>query len=59
MDHDHASRNATAAAAAATTTVYCFGCQVLNELSLAVFFWDELFQVFGSTVQSDRVAGCS
>jgi hypothetical protein len=59
MDHDHASRNATAAAAAAATTVYCFGCQVLNELSLAVFFWDELFQVFGSTVQSDRVAGCS
>ncbi len=57
MDHDHASRSATAAAAAAATTVYCFGCQVPNELSLAVFFWDELFQGFGSMVQSDRVAG--
>ncbi len=57
MDHDHASRSATAAAAAAATTVYCFGCQVPNELSLAMFFWDELFQGFGSMVQSDRVAG--
>jgi hypothetical protein len=53
MDHDHASRSATTAAAA--TIVYCFGCQVPNELTLAVFFWDELF----SSLWVDSAVGSS